>query len=98
MNEYPTESQLKVIRNWYKRDSQPVIDLIDFIGALWWMPDWGFKLTGKRVLRLELHTGGWSGNEDIINELHNTMFWMLYWRKSIRGGHYYFKIKPLKKS
>jgi len=40
---------------------------------------------------LEIHTGGWSGHEEIIDELQCTMFWFFYWQKSERGGHYYFK-------
>jgi hypothetical protein len=42
--------------------------------------------------KLELHTGGWSGNEEIISVLQNSMFWVMYWQKSERGGHYYFEL------
>ena len=41
---------------------------------------------------LELHTGGWSGNEDIIDKLSDTLFWMICWESTRRGGHYYFEI------
>lgn len=40
---------------------------------------------------LELHTGGWLENEEIIEELIQSFFWVLFWQKSERGGHYYFK-------
>ena len=40
---------------------------------------------------IELKTGGWSENEEIINKLLDTTFWMLYWQKSERGGKYTFK-------
>lgn len=89
---YPTDEEFQRIREWdiFER---PVAELLDFLESLWWMPDWGFKLTGKRVLRLELHTAGWSGNEDIIAALQQTpMFWMMFWQKSTRGGHYWFRI------
>ena len=43
-----------------------------------------------RRKNLELTTGGWSENEDIINEISNTMFWFLWWHESKRGGYYKF--------
>lgn len=62
------------------------------IEKLWCYANIGFILKGKRKLRLELHTQGWSGNESIVNALQKTMFWFMFWQKSVRGGHYYFKI------
>lgn len=91
---YPTEEELKTIRKW--TILKPVLDLIEYIREIWWQPEWGFKLKGKKVITLELHTGGWSGNEDIVNALSQSMFWHLYWEKSCRGGHHYFTIKKLK--
>ena len=41
---------------------------------------------------VELHTIGWSGNESIIAELENTIFWMLKFRAYSTGGHYYFRL------
>ena len=43
---------------------------------------------GKQTL--ELTTGGWSENENIINEITGTMFWFLWWQESKRGGYYKF--------
>ena len=40
---------------------------------------------------LKIHTGGWSEHEYIIGKLEKTMFWNLYWYRSERGGHYWFK-------
>ena len=39
---------------------------------------------------LELTTGGWSENERILNEICDTMFWLLWWQESKRGGYYKF--------
>ena len=92
---YPTEEELEKIRKWDIIE-QPIVDLVSYVESLWWAPDWGFKLSGKRILRLELHTGGWSGNENIIAALRkNWMFWSLCWLKSTRGGHYWFKIETI---
>lgn len=42
------------------------------------------------IVTLELTTGGWSENEEIINILANTMFWFIWWQESKRGGYYKF--------
>jgi len=40
------------------------------------------------------HTGGWSGNEEIIAVLQESeLFWWLLQRYD-RGGHYYFQMPP----
>ena len=94
-DEYPTKEELRKIEKW-DITKKPVTELISYVEKLWWDSDWGFKLSGKRILKLELHTGGWSGNESIVGALgKNFLFWMLYWERSTRGGHFYFKI-PLK--
>ena len=41
----------------------------------------------------QYHTGGWSGNEDIIRVLQDSPFWGLYLDRYDAGGHYYFKPK-----
>lgn len=96
-NIYPTDEQLEKIKTWDIR-AQGLRELIDYVRFLWWMPERDFRLYQGRsyffnepVIKLALHTGGWSGNESIISALGaNTMFWILYWRKSQRGGHYWF--------
>lgn len=97
---YPTEEELKNIEEW-DLDQKPVSGLLELVEKLWRWADWGFRkrigfsgtIQRRKVLKLELHTGGWSGNEEIIDALmRNTVFWSQYWEKSIRGGHYYFEI------
>ena len=92
---YPTEEYLQFIKAY--EGQSPIMDFIAILMDGWWCNDWGFVLHRKYkgVRKMELHTGGWSGNEDIIEALHgawNGMFWFLYWQKSTRGGHYYFTI------
>lgn len=48
---------------------------------------------------LELHTGGWSENEEILDAIQmNKLFWIKYWSTEVRGGHYWFTIKDTLKS
>jgi hypothetical protein len=92
MYNYPTNDELVAIERWdFKTKS--VKEFLEYIRSLWWNPHIQFILKGKRVLYLQLHTGGWSGNEEIIQYMKNTRFWMAYWRVHKVGGHYYFKIK-----
>jgi len=95
-NNYPDEASLKAIKGWdiLKQGTQGLLDLIEE-NTNW--ADRQISIRGKKVLYFEYHTGGWSGNEDVIDALHhNFLFWSLFWRKSTAGGHYYFRIKPLK--
>lgn len=94
---YPEEWELDTIKEWSDFSKQGILQLLDYLKQLWTYPDY-FVLKGKRVLYLELHTGGWSGNEDIVCALQrNYCFWGMYWEKSVKGGHYYFKIKRPRK-
>jgi hypothetical protein len=87
--EYPTDQTVDFIRH-YDTLKDPVIDLIGFIIQAWHFQEWGVKFTGRE---LELHTGGWSGNESIIGAMmDNAMLWSLCWVKSTRGGHFWFEL------
>ena len=93
---YPTDEYLQFIRD-YTNETMPIMDMVGIICDNWYFDDWGFKLhkkyAGKR--KLELHTGGWSGNEEIIaallSNIYLTHFKMRY-VKWYTGGHYYFEI------
>jgi len=100
---YPTKKTLKKISKWnVKKDPKGLIDLLLDV----WQ--WGEKMlivrkgfsTGlfrKAIMKIEMHTGGWSGNESIIEALkkHEYGLFLFYLEKEIRGGHYYFEI-PIK--
>jgi len=88
-NDYPTEEELEFIRKYdYRQHKNSFKDLINHLRHIWHWEDWGYKFSRNR---LELHTGGWSGNEEIIDVLSKSSFWLLFWHSSVRGGHYYFK-------
>lgn len=94
-NQLPTDEFLQFIRD-YKPATMPILNLVGLIEEAWWL-GWGFKLKRKYkgIQKLELHTGGWSGNEDIINTIldnvwltHHKMRYVM-WKI---GGHHYFEI------
>ena len=50
--------------------------------------------SGRPEKRLTLVTGGWSGCESVIATLRETMFHVLFWESSNRGGKHTFTITP----
>ena len=84
-NGYPEEHELEKIRDWSIND---IVGLVSYLHELWQYDDY-VKWDGET---LELHTGGWSGNEDIIDALRETMFWLMCWHRCERGGPYYFQV------
>lgn len=55
-----------------------------------WNTDYGTITITEDRKTLELTTGGWSENEELIDLIGNSMYWVLYWQKSERGGKYTF--------
>lgn len=95
---YPTRQALDWIEAYDPR-ALPLIDFAILLRQCWWMPDWGYCLRRKRKGKrtLELHTGGWSGNEEVIRSLRaNRLFFSFTWQKSYAGGHHYFSIPIFK--
>ena len=94
---YPTDEYLK----WIEEYDFTKYCLRSFLHAIF--EGWNHGTLGYRVHRthkgyrkLELHTLGWSGNESIIQAIEdNRFFFLVYWYKTERGGHYYFNI-PVK--
>jgi hypothetical protein len=87
---YPSEQELETIEKWPLRD---VFELLNFIDDLWQYKI-DFRVWDKGILHYELHTGGWSGNEEIIEALKKNRFIDRFCVKWMRGGHWYFEINP----
>ena len=95
---YPTDDALELLRTWDWKKGWT--NLMSLVQSIW---HWGDNQYSTRTLdddlgRVEVeytfHTGGWSGNEDIIDALQsNFMFWMMCWYQSRRGGHYKFRVR-----
>ena len=82
---YPTTEELERIQRWPAADFW---GLMRYVIGLWWHR----KSASSEGLRAcQLHTCGWSGNEDIIGAMQsNSQWWTLHWWSSRRGGHYEF--------
>lgn len=80
---YPTEAALLKLREW------PITDCrgwLEYARSLWWARDWGWP-----TLEGEVSTGGWSGNESIIEAMqaaHSGIMWNAVWWNTRKGGHY----------
>jgi len=95
---YPTDEWLAFLRNYDPETCIPVQELVvDYLPNGWNHRDWGYKLHRRyrEKRRLELHTGGWSGNEEVIRAILDN-FWLtdfklryVMWKT---GGHYYFEL------
>ncbi len=86
MNQYPSATDLEQVDLLADGLGQEK-DLIDFLFNVW-NADTGTIKWDKG--ELEMHTGGWSGNEEIVNQLQGSLSWFFCWQKSERGGHYLF--------
>ena len=93
-NGYPTDEFLDFIRS-YNYDTMPILDFVEILCSAWKFSSFKLKrkYDGKR--KLELHTAGWSGNEDIICAVQGNVFLTNAQMRLIKwetGGHYYFYI------
>ena len=88
MNEYPTEEQLAQLRAMSLATGAAHYDWLCAAKALW-NCHYGRVTRGFGYWRFA--TGGWSGNEDIIDAMiENSLAWVVTWHKSERGGLYVF--------
>ncbi len=103
---YPTEEQLKRVREWNIFDDMR--GFVDYITSLWEYPDYigiSKRYSGEKVLKADnpkswqhkvwsVSTAGWSGNESLIGAMKdNFMFWSVCWHNTRKGGHYTFHLR-----
>lgn len=89
---YPEEHELLTIEKWDIQNKH-IDDLFGYISLKWSTYGHIVRKNRKKEFEIRLSTGGWSGNESIIEALQrNNLVWGLYWYRSQRGGHYWFLI------
>ena len=92
-NGYPTESALVALDHFKGTPhdlAQHVIAMVREYGAF--VIDDIADEWGRAAKRLTLVTGGWSGCEEVIGRLSETMFHFSYWESSWRGGKHTYVI------
>ena len=74
------------IRKW---DASDLHGMMEYIEQYWQYADCGYwRQEGDHYF---ISTAGWSDNEEIIIKMQrNYVWWGMYWKASIRGGHYEF--------
>lgn len=77
---YPTSEFLKHIKE-QETDIENVFDLI--VNAF---EESIYGIAVVKNNKIKLITGGWSGNEDIINAMFENVFISICWCASVRGG------------
>ena len=95
---YPEEKELRMIRKWDVKDFPT---LLQFVEERWTYHDFikreviKDKILKKDYLQWTLITGGWSGNESLVNALlGNQLFEMCWYYEWTRGGKHVFRIDP----
>lgn len=90
---YPTQAALDAVEHWPHGEYR---ELMERIRTIWYLASWGWSEEdrGNEGVRYALSTGGWSGNESIIDALsRNQLFWANCWVSSRRGGHHVFEVE-----
>lgn len=91
---YPTDEALNHLRTFHGT----VEDLVAYVRSL--MHNGRSVLEdftddyGRPEKRLTLITGGWSGCESVVGALSETMFHLMFWESSFRGGKHTFTFSP----
>ena len=89
---YPDDEELQDIRDAAGFQAADACALLERVRKLWHWPNYASVTDTGDKLRHEFCTGGWSGNESLIDALQdNTMFWLRWWQLSERGGRYVFE-------
>lgn len=89
IDNYPEDHELDRIKAWPIATRADYVALMEYCMALWMWDNYATR----RGSHYRFATGGWSGNESIIEALQgNMMFWMSCWRSSHIGGLYKFRI------
>jgi len=94
--DHPIDTQMiraEVLAGFAKASGDLPVGTIQKLRQEWWH---AFELIKDEVrdgdVIITLYTGGWSGNQDIIDALARSSFWQSWWLRSERGGVHTFKI------
>lgn len=90
-NGYPSDETLEAIEKWDFRDWKGFVRFLAESYSVYGR----FELKGTM---LEMATGGWSGNEDVMSAFaHNWILHSQMWESSHRGGMYRYDLRGMAK-
>lgn len=93
-NGYPTEAALERIDRFEGAPSElvgelrPLMEHYGVVSTEDFVDDFG----GVPSTRVTLVTGGWSGCEEVVGRLSNTLFHYAFWESSWRGGKHTYVV------
>lgn len=85
---YPEDDELARLREWPLDDPE---GWLDYAGELWHYPAPYWHKQGRVYY---ISTGGWSGNEDVLQAMVSNPLWSLCFVAQLRGGHYVLEPYP----
>lgn len=89
---YPTDEELDAIKGWTFEQPNSFKLFMEYIEGNCWSEYGRIKHRGRTYW---FYTGGWSGNEEIIDTMQdNFIFWSVCWVSIKRGGAYKFLLPP----
>lgn len=94
---YPSDEETWTVAHWPINGSKDVIAAFEYVRQRWSYPDYwnqDRKIDNGKIARIyTFSTGGWSGNEMLVDAMQrNDFLWMLSWYSIRRGGHYEFRV------
>lgn len=89
--DYPRETELDELATW---PYGGYVGLMARAKSLWSDHGKWIAISTPKGVEYTLVTGGWSGNEAVINALReNVVFWASCWQSSERGGRHVFRVE-----
>lgn len=88
---YPHDIEVQRIISWRIRNRDDVLALVAYVKRRWTYADVGYwteVVDRDGTVHLMMSTGGWSGNEDLVDALESSIAWGLCFDSHRRGGHY----------
>ena len=90
MSDYPDPSALLKLQTLPAMTRDQCLEVLEEARTMWVVEHGCYCVEADSY---HFNTGGWSGNEEIIDALQrNAMFWARCWEMSKRGGEHVFRL------
>ena len=94
---YPSDKALEHLAKFQPRNNNGFDEVWEYLRIMWRYPNGVTFERGEDTQELvRIWTGGWDGNEDLVDAMNlNYIIWPMAWLSSHRGGLFYFIRHPL---